>query len=190
MYLVSGEGVGFHLQYFSMKLVLSPGKAHYQVGAAGRQVGIVKTAFQSMFPLPINEWAKQEVMSIICAPRNITPLCNSKLSPLSAVTGRNDLTERIAQPIPPQNSETGESEPWDRLKLIYDARALLLKLDSRRLLQLAMSKNLRSGVVTNGQYTHDQNISVWLPALKNGTEGFVSCTRAGETLSLKEVADC
>ena len=52
--------------------------------------------------------------------------------------------------------------------MIYDTGALLLKLDSRRLWKLAMSKNLRSGASTQGQYTHDQKADVWLPSLKNG----------------------
>ena len=34
---------------FSMKLVLAPGKSHYQVGAVERQVGIAKTAFGQFF---------------------------------------------------------------------------------------------------------------------------------------------
>ena len=156
-----------------MKLVLLPGKAHYQVGAAERLVGIVKTAFQSLYLLPTNTWAKQEAMSIICASRNITPLCNSQLPPLIAVTGRNDLLERIAHAIPPESTTSGEGDinQWTRLKVIYDTRALLLKLDSRRLWQLAMSKNLRSGAKSVTKLEHDQKISVWTPSAKKWNGG-------------------
>ena len=163
-----------------MKLVLAPGKAHYQVGAVERQVGIAKTAFQSIFSLPDNKWAKQEDMSIVCASRNITPLCNSQLSPLSAATGRNDLTERIVQTLPPFGSETVGNEPWTRLKLIYGTGALLLRLGSCRLRQLEMSKNLRSGAIANEQYSHDQKINIWLPMLKKWNGGFVSRTPVAE----------
>ena len=66
--LVADRGTSFQGKYwdsicdtFSTKLALAPGKAHYQVGAAERQVGIAKAAFRSLFPLPCNKWTKQEL---------------------------------------------------------------------------------------------------------------------------------
>ena len=169
-----GKEWGSICDTFSTKLVLAPVKAHYQIGAAERQVGIVKTAFRSLFLLRGNPSSKQEAMSIICASRNVTPLCNYQLSPLSAIAGRNDLIERIVHSIAPNlsHSESEVKNPWLRLKSIYDTRSLLLKLDSQNSLKLAMARNLRSGVTDNYSYAHDQNVSVWMPHLEKWHGGF------------------
>ena len=133
-------------------------------------MGIAKTASRSLSLLPTNTWSKQEATSIICASRNVTPLCNSQLSPLSSITGRNDLTDRIVHSVATNafNNDADAKNPWPRLKAIYDTRALLLKLDSRNLWKLAASNSLRIGFAANYQYVHDQDASVWMPHLKKG----------------------
>ena len=152
---------------FSTKLALSPGKAHYQIGAVGRQVGIVRTAFCALFNMTSNQWSKQEDLSIICASNNVTPLCNSNLSHSSAITDRNDLIERIVQTLPPDASgaKVDDTDQWSRLEMIFGTRAMLLKIDSQMLRKLAMSKNLRSGVLANYEYAFGLKVYVWLPLL-------------------------
>ena len=144
------------------------GKAHYHVGDVERQVGMAKGSCRALFNLDTNPWSKQEAMSIICASRNIAPFCNSQLSPLSAIDGRNDLIGRTSQSIPPgANAMKADGVGhWGRLKSIFDTSALLLEIDPRLLRKLDMSKKLRIGVLANYEYSHDQKVYIWLPTLK------------------------
>ena len=66
---------------FSIGMVHAPTGAHFQLGTAERQVGILKKAFRHIRQTEGSLWANQDLLAIVCSSRNITPLSSSHFSP-------------------------------------------------------------------------------------------------------------
>ena len=151
----------------------APTGAHFQVGTAERQIGIVKKAFRHLKQAAEPSWANQELLSIVVSSRNITPLSSSDISPVFAATGRNDLINRIVNSVPSGKLDSPLSEDMkicNRLKLILYTRLVLLKLDAQSLLATAASKRLRANVMDSFKF--NDKITLWSPIKKVWRAGF------------------
>ena len=80
---------------YGTTIVAAPTKAHYQIGIAERHRSLLKDGFSALWRSNTLGWIRDDILSIACVSKNLTPLSSCSLSPLHIVTGRGDYIDRL-----------------------------------------------------------------------------------------------
>ena len=134
---------------FDMQLLPAPTRAAFQIGMVERHVGILKYGYKALARCNTDHLSKNQLLSLACVARNMSPLISSHLTPLMIVTGRDHSYEFLGNVPHAQSWKGSDDSPsaryFRRLTSLIDLRSQLIRFEADQMLKLALSKTLRKG---------------------------------------------
>ena len=158
---------------YSIRMIMAPTGAHYQVGTVERQVELIKRIYRKVSSNVPEQYNRQTKLSLVCAAKNLTPSSTSQWTPMFLVTGRVDHLTGILNVSAPPNadgSDSNEHSIWKRMMLLNEIRGTVLQMDARIIYDITQRKRLRSHNAM--ELKHNDSALVWFPTDKRWQSGF------------------
>lgn len=142
--------------------VCSPAYSAYQGGIFERTVGMLKAGAQSIVKHDSSvQWI--DAVSLAVAGRNLPPLLECGLAPLTIMTGRRNILDFATEHEFSSEEDLGESVHIPRQEMnpqnIPIARAAVIEFERRKVIQSCMRRNLRAHVGYG--FRKDEAVQSW-----------------------------
>ena len=155
-----GEEVEAFMGVWNITHVCNPVNCPFQGGIFERSVGMLKTAVEAIMKAD-STLVWEDAVSLAVTGRNLSPLLECGLSPLTIMTGRHNVLnfsidrdfveeDRASIHVPKQEKN---------LQSIIIARAAAIEYESRDVIMKCLSRNLRAHVHYN--FKKDEPVQVW-----------------------------
>ena len=170
----------------SVKMVMAPTWARYQVGTAERQVELVKRSYRKITASVPGSYSRRDKLALLCAAKNITPSSTSSWPPLFLVSGRSGHVAGLLNSRPPSSTLPKDSDAypiWERMLLINELRGSLLKMGAEIAADMAQRKRLRN--THNEMSRHNGPVAVWSQGDKRWHSGFRFLFDSGANMVLE-----
>ena len=157
-----GEVFAAFVGVWNITHVCSPAYSAYQGGIFERTVGMLKSGVQAILKHdPSIQWA--DAVSQAVTGRNLSPLLECGLAPLTIMTGRRNIIDFSTEHDFSAEEDAADSIHIEReemnLKNILVARSAVIEYECRNVIQSCLRRNLRAHVGYNFQ--KDEAVQVW-----------------------------
>ena len=181
--IVSDKGPGFvgpqwgvFCQTYGLVHVGVATLASHSNGMVERQIGLIKEGIRSCREMT-QMWTAEKIIQHVVLARNIVPLLSTGISPLAAMSGRNDLLAALDDTpakLPPNltiDSEDMQIAPgYAQLLQIVELRNQLAMFEANRVVSTCSGRRLRTG--SKEVFSVGDVVEVFFPTTKMWQSSF------------------